>query len=65
MVNSSESRLGKCRDDDYLEDAPHFTFENHTKRGKTDGWNSVDHNNFVRMWDKNCDQGLWFSIFHF
>merc|ERR1711970_339847 len=31
------------------------------KRGKTDGWNSIDHNNFVRMWEKNCDQAgdIW------
>jgi len=31
------------------------------KRGKTDGWNSVDHNNFIRMWDKHCDQAgdIW------
>lgn len=25
------------------------------KRGQTDGWNSVDHNNFVRAWNRLAD----------
>ena len=60
MTHSDDSSLITYPGDSSLM-THHLMIREKAKRGKTDGWNDVDHNNFVRMWDKNCDQAgdIW------
>jgi hypothetical protein len=53
-LNSNKSVVNRLTDTSRPEAVQKF--QNFiAKRGTTDGWNSVDHNNFARIWSRNCN----------